>query len=78
MPPKPIEPVRPTPAVGQVWRDTKRFLICEDQGRPESPFYMVYENGTVLRDFDSAWHCVSASDTYIGKFAGFRIGEDGE
>ena len=68
---------RPEPAVGQVWRSASGYPFLVTRGGEHGKLNFVCLNGDVGVPV-SPDNLIEPSDTYLGKFAGFKIGEDGE
>ena len=79
MPPKPSDPVplRPEPEFGQVWKRNGMlyFIYCDVPGTEWSR--AVFEDGSQSDGYMHPEECVAESDVYVGKFAGFKVQEEG-
>lgn len=68
------QPMRPKPAVGQVWRmeDGEEFWIFNELN---GGFRYIGFRGGITYPLDARF-VVSAFDTYVGQFAGFKVQEE--
>lgn len=76
MPSKPeeVQQQRPTPAVEQVWRTIagNEYAICKHYSK-SGKFATVFSDGEYIGGWSCPGSAVRHSDTYVGKFAGFKV-----
>ncbi|CAB4162628.1 hypothetical protein UFOVP785_73 [uncultured Caudovirales phage] len=74
------QPMRPKPAVGQVWRTAdgvnEYAIVVGFNGFLQS-CVRVWDDNTCVAGFFLAEQIVADGDTYVGKFAGFKVQEEG-
>ena len=73
MPSKPEDqPQRPAPAVGQVWQRRSGVSYAIIKAVRVGVCHKLYFDGDIY-ELDDPSDCVGEKDTYIGRFAGFKV-----